>query len=85
MISTSTRSSLPPKYPEKSPSGTPTPIEMRSDTSTTLSSVCVPQMTLREDVRRLDVRAHQMVARGRLELREALAVRLERVEVVRAR
>ena len=37
----------------------------------------------RQDIRRLDVRPHEMVARGRFELREPLAVRLERVEVVR--
>ena len=36
-----------------------------------------------EDVGRLDGRAHQVVARRRLELREAVTVRPELVEVVR--
>jgi hypothetical protein len=46
MISTRTRSSLPPKYPERRPSGTPIEIERKSEMKTTLSSVCVPQMIL---------------------------------------
>jgi hypothetical protein len=39
MISTRTRSSLPPKYPDRRPRGTPIAIEKKSDTITTFSSV----------------------------------------------
>jgi len=44
-MTTSTRSSQPPRYPESSPSSTPTKMESSTATTMTISAVRVPQMT----------------------------------------
>ena len=83
MISTSPRSSLPPKYPEIRPSGTPIVSDSTSESSTTFSSVWAPQTTRESTSVDCTVVPNRWSCDGALQLREAPAVGAVLVELVR--